>query len=163
MCEAEGLPSYEVSNHAEPGEESRHNLTYWRYGDYLGIGPGAHGRISLGGAKYSTATLREPAAWHSRVLERGNGCEDRSELLPREQAEEAVLMGLRLREGIDVKRLAAQTGYRPAATDIAMLEGEGLLHRDGEWLSATPQGRLVLNALIEAVAASLEETRASQY
>lgn len=163
MCEAAGVPSYEVSNHAAPGEESRHNLTYWRYGDYLGIGPGAHGRISIGGRKYATAALKEPAAWHARVLERGAGCEERLELLPREQAEEAVLMGLRLREGLDVNRLAAQTGFRPAAQQIAPLDGEGLLHCDGDWLRPTHQGRLVLNALVEAVAAALEETQEPQY
>ncbi len=160
LCEAKGLPAYEVSNHAAPGEESRHNLTYWRYGDYLGIGPGAHGRISLDGKKYATAALKQPAAWHSRALERGAGCEDHTELRPQEQAEEAVLMGLRLCEGLNVSRLVAQTGFCPAAQEIAMLEGEGLMHRDGDWLRPTPQGRLVLNALVEAVGAALKETRA---
>ncbi len=163
MCEAAGLPAYEVSNHAAPGEESRHNLTYWRYGDYLGIGPGAHGRMTTGGKKYATAAAKAPAAWQAKVREFGSGCEERVELDPRQQAEEAVLMGLRLREGIDLGRLAAKTGLSPAPQAIVALENERLLQRDGPRLKATPQGRLVLNAIVEAIAATLEETKARQY
>jgi oxygen-independent coproporphyrinogen-3 oxidase len=158
MCEAAGLPAYEVSNHAAPGDESRHNLTYWRYGDYLGIGPGAHGRLTTGGKKYAAVDVRSPAAWHARVHECGSGCEDRVELEPRQQAEEAVLMGLRLREGLDLSSLSAKTGFSPAIQVISPLEDDGLLERDGDRLRVTPQGRLVLNALVEAVAAGLEET-----
>ncbi len=157
VCEAAGLPAYEVSNHAAPGEESRHNLTYWRYGDYLGIGPGAHGRLAAGGKKYATAAVKVPAAWHAKVRECGSGCEERLELDPRQQAEEAVLMGLRLREGVDLRNLVAKTGFSPRLEVVAPLEEEGLFKRDGDWLSATRQGRLVLNALIAAVAAGLEE------
>ncbi len=163
MCEAAGLPAYEVSNHAAPGEESRHNLTYWRYGDYLGIGPGAHGRITTGGKKYATAAAKMPAAWHAKVCECGSGCEERIELDPRQQAEEAVLMGLRLREGIDLSRLAAKTGFGPAPQAIVALENERLLQRNGPRLKATPQGQLVLNAIVEAIATTLEETEAPQY
>ncbi len=157
MCEAAGLPAYEVSNHAAPGEESRHNLTYWRYGDYLGIGPGAHGRLTAGGKKYATAAMKAPADWHAKVRECGSGCEERLELDPRQQAVEAVLMGLRLREGLDLSALSAKTGFGPALEVVAPLEEEGLLKRDGDWLRATGQGRLVLNALVEAIAAGLEE------
>ena len=157
MCEAAGLPAYEVSNHAAPGEESRHNLTYWRYGDYLGIGPGAHGRLTVGGKKYATAASKAPGAWHAKVRECGSGCEELLELDPRQQAEEAVLMGLRLREGLDLSALSARTGFGPALEVVTSLEVEGLLERDGDWLRATRQGRLVLNALVEAVAAGLEE------
>ena len=163
MCEAAGLPAYEVSNHAAPGEESRHNLTYWRYGDYLGVGPGAHGRLIMGGKKYAMAAAKAPAAWHAKVSECGSGCEERVELDQRQQAEEAVLMGLRLREGIDLSRLAAKTGFGPAPQAIVALENERLLQRDGPRLKATPQGRLVLNAIVEAIAATLEETEAPQY
>jgi putative oxygen-independent coproporphyrinogen III oxidase len=156
MCEAAGLPAYEVSNHASPGEESRHNLTYWRYGDYLGIGPGAHGRVSAGGKKYATAAVKAPAAWQTTVRQCGSGCEERVELHPRQQAEEAVLMGLRLHEGLDLRKLAANTGFRPASQVMAPLKDDGLLERDGDRLKATQQGRLVLNALIETITAGLE-------
>jgi len=158
MCEAAGLPAYEVSNHAAPGQESRHNLTYWRYGDYVGIGPGAHGRLTAGERKYATAAEKAPAAWYAKVNECGSGCEERFELHPRQQAEEAVLMGLRLREGLDLAVLSAKTGFSPALQVIAPLEAEGLLQRDGDWLRTTMRGRLVLNALVEAIAAGLEET-----
>ena len=161
MCEAAGLPAYEVSNHAAPGQESRHNLTYWRYGDYLGIGPGAHGRLTAGGRKYATAAEKAPAAWYAKVNECGSGCEEHFELDPRQQAEEAVLMGLRLREGLDLAALSAKTGFSPALQVIAPLEEEDLLRRDGDWLRATMQGRLVLNALVEAIAAGLEERASS--
>ena len=157
MCDAAGLQAYEVSNHAAPEEESRHNLTYWRYGDYVGIGPGAHGRLSVGGKKYATAGVKAPADWHAKVRECGSGCEERLELDPRQQAEEAVLMGLRLREGIDLSALAAKTGFSPAFQVIAPLEEDGLLERDGDRLKTTTQGRLVLNALVQAVAVALEE------
>ena len=157
MCEAAGLPAYEVSNHAAPGEESRHNLTYWRYGDYLGIGPGAHGRLTVGRKKYATAAVKAPGAWHAKVRQCGSGCEERLELDPRQQSEEAVLMGLRLREGVDLRNLVAKTGFSPTLEVVAPLEEEGLLKRDGDWLRATRQGRLVLNALVAAIAAGLEE------
>jgi putative oxygen-independent coproporphyrinogen III oxidase len=158
MCEAAGLPAYEVSNHAAPGQESRHNLTYWRYGDYVGIGPGAHGRLTAGERKYATAAEKAPAAWYAKVNVCGSGCEERFELHTRQQAEEAVLMGLRLREGLDLAVLSAKTGFSPALQVIAPLEAEGLLQRDGDWLKTTMRGRLVLNALVEAIAAGLEET-----
>ncbi len=157
MCDGAGLPAYEVSNHAAPGDESRHNLTYWRYGDYLGIGPGAHGRLTVAGKKCATAAVKAPGAWYARVHECGSGCEERVELHPRQQAEEAVLMGLRLREGLNLPTLSAKTGFNPALQVIGPLEEDGLLQRNGDWLRATNQGRLVLNALVEAIAAGLEE------
>jgi putative oxygen-independent coproporphyrinogen III oxidase len=157
ICEADGLPAYEVSNHAAPGEESRHNLTYWRYGDYIGIGPGAHGRLTVGRKKHATAGAKAPGAWHAKVHECGSGCEERVEVNPRQQAEEALLMGLRLREGLDLSAVLAKTGFGPALQVVTPLEEEGLLQRDGDWLRATRQGRLVLNALVEAIAAGLEE------
>ncbi len=164
VCEA-GLPAYEISNHAAPGHESRHNLAYWRYGDYLGIGPGAHGRIAVDGKRYATAALSSPSEWAAQVGARGHGCGERVELDLRQQAEEAVLMGLRLREGLDLRGLAAGTGFSPAPADIAALEGQGLLRREGDWLKATPEGALVLNALIGVIASGLREGdgRAPQY
>ncbi len=161
ICEEAGLLAYEISNHAAPGQESRHNLTYWRYGDYLGVGPGAHGRITACGKKHATAALRAPAAWHAKVGECGIGCEERVELDPRQQAEEAVLMGLRLREGLDVCKLEATTGFVPPSKEIALLEEDGLIRRDGSTLKTTQHGRLVLNALVETIAAGLEKAPAS--
>ena len=155
ICEAAGLPAYEVSNHAAPGEESRHNLTYWRYGDYLGIGPGAHGRIASGGSKIATAAIKAPAAWAAQIFERGQGCAERYGLSAREQAEEMVLMGLRLREGIDCALLEARTGYGLAPAEAAALEADGLLVRDGASVRVSKRGRLVLNAVAGTLAAGL--------
>jgi putative oxygen-independent coproporphyrinogen III oxidase len=163
ICEAAGLPAYEVSNHAAPGQESRHNLAYWRCDDYLGIGPGAHGRITVAGKRYAMASIETPSDWAAKVKEWGHGAEERLELDERQQAEEAVLMGLRLREGIDLRRLAKATGFKPAPTDICVLEAEGLLRREGDWLSATHSGMLVLNAVIETIASGLSEAPAAQY
>ncbi len=98
------MPAYEVSNHAKPGAESRHNLTYWRYGDYAGIGPGAHGRLRTGGAKIATATERKPEDWLALVETDGHGMVDQEVLDYEAQADELLLMGLRLREGVDLAR-----------------------------------------------------------
>ncbi len=155
ICEAAGLPAYEVSNHASPGEESRHNLTYWRYGDYIGVGPGAHGRIAAGGAKTATAAIKAPSAWAAQISQQGHGCADQVELSAREQAEEMVLMGLRLSEGMDVHRLQARTGYSLQPAKLAELEEEGLLLKEGSRVRVTGRGRLVLNAIVETIAAGL--------
>jgi putative oxygen-independent coproporphyrinogen III oxidase len=155
ICEAAGLPAYEVSNHAAPGQESRHNLTYWRYGDYLGIGPGAHGRITTGSVKIATAAIREPAEWQAQVQSLGHGCAERFALSPHEQAEEMVLMGLRLSEGLDLERLKAHTGYGLVLNEAASLEQEGLLIRERSRIAVTARGRLVLNAITAALAGGL--------
>jgi oxygen-independent coproporphyrinogen-3 oxidase len=159
MCEAAGLPAYEVSNHAAPGEESRHNLTYWRYGDYIGAGPGAHGRISAGGAKIATAAIEAPAVWAAQVAERGHGCEERCELSAREQAEEMVLMGLRLSEGLDVARMEAKTGYGLAPPTVGQIAQDGLLENGASRVRVTRKGRLVLNAIAAALATGLTPVR----
>ncbi len=155
LCEAAGLPAYEVSNHASPGQESRHNLTYWRYGDYVGAGPGAHGRIGAGKTKIATAAIRAPAAWAAQVAKLGHGCADVSELGAREQAEEMLLMGLRLNEGLDICQLRDGTGHRLEPADLSALQEEGLLRVEGSHVCATARGRLVLNAIIECLAAGL--------
>jgi len=162
LCETAGLPAYEVSNHATPGEESRHNLAYWRYGDYVGVGPGAHGR-HRGAAlrKIATEDLKSPFAWASQVEATGHGREESVLLEARAEAEEAVLMGLRIREGLDVRRMEALTGFRPAASTLAMLESERLIERQGDRISTTSAGRLVLNAVVEAVASSLGQPASS--
>jgi oxygen-independent coproporphyrinogen-3 oxidase len=111
----------------------------------------------VGGEKYATAAMKAPADWHARVRECGSGCEERLELDSRQRAEEAVLMGLRLREGLDLAALSAKTGFSAALEVVMPLEEEGLVKRDGDCLRVTRQGRLVLNALVEAIANGLEE------
>jgi putative oxygen-independent coproporphyrinogen III oxidase len=158
LCETHGLPAYEISNHARPGEESRHNLLYWRYGEYAGIGPGAHGRLAHDGTRYALSALRDPAAWAARVEGEGHGLESRETLTRREEAEEFLLMGLRLGEGLRLDRLAALTGHRIAGASLAPLIEAGLLtvSVNGQLLQSTPQGRLLLNSLIAELARGLE-------
>jgi len=146
--EAAGLPAYEVSNHARPGEESRHNLTYWRYQDYAGIGPGAHGR--RGGV--ATQRHRKPENWLGAVAAHGHGIGEETRIAPAERGIEALLMGLRLSEGVDLDRLAELSGNDPVdRTAIARLAGQGLLTIERERLSATPAGRLVLNSVLAEI------------
>ncbi len=151
-----GLLGYEVSNYAVPGSESRHNLTYWRYGDYAGIGPGAHGRITLSPPDIlATRRHRAPEPWAERVERDGHGTVEEMALQQTERAREMLLMGMRLTEGIDPARFAARTGVAlEAALDPSVLRqalDEGyLLWRDG-CLVATPAGRLRLDALLAAV------------
>ena len=143
-----GMPAYEISNHARPGAESRHNLTYWRYQDYAGIGPGAHGRRT----GVATQRRRKPENWIDAVARNGHGIEQEDALTPRERAVEAMLMGLRLAEGIDLARIAT-LGERPIGelADIAAIDhlvAHGLLVRDGSRLAATDAGMPVLNAIL---------------
>src|SRR5262249_9530094 len=104
---AAGLPAYEISNHAVPGEESRHNLLYWRYGEYAGCGPGAHGRLVFDDARHATSNERLPERWADLVERAGSGWVEATPLAPAQEADEMLLMGLRLTEGIDLDRLAA--------------------------------------------------------
>jgi oxygen-independent coproporphyrinogen-3 oxidase len=143
LCEAAGLPAYEISNHARPGSESRHNLLYWRGHDYAGIGPGAHSRVTRDGAKQALSATKSPEAWLAQVEARGHGLETDEALSAAETAEEYLLMGLRLAEGIDLKRLE----HRIDEKRIFALESEGLVTRNGDRLTATPSGRLVLDRL----------------
>ena len=143
-----GLPAYEVSNHARPGSESRHNLIYWRCGDYAGIGPGAHGRLTLSGARLATSTPLLPNDWLTRIEVSGSG-ELAREAVPRdEQANEYLMMGLRLTEGLDVERYAQLAGHVLQESSVVRLEDLGLVAREGERLRATEAGRPVLNAII---------------
>jgi len=146
---AAGLPAYEISNHAAPGHESRHNLTYWRYGDYAGIGPGAHGR-RLGSR---TLRHRKPENFVSALSRNGHGIAEEAPLTAREAADEALVMGLRLAEGIDVDALEQRFGVplidRRAAERLA---ASGHLSRDANLLSTTPAGRLVLNRILAEIA-----------
>ena len=149
LTEAAGLPAYEVSNHARPGAEGRHNLVYWRGGDYAGIGPGAHGRITgPDGIRSATETARDPAAWLAAVGARGHAL-DRADPVPAEnQATEYLLMALRLAEGADLDRHAALAAAPVAPVRIDRLVASGHLRRDGSRIAATPEGRIVLNALL---------------
>jgi putative oxygen-independent coproporphyrinogen III oxidase len=157
LCEARGLPAYEISNHAAPGEESQHNLLYWRYGEYASIGPGAHGRMKRDGIRHALSALRDPAAWAAQVAREGHGLEVREALTRREEAEEFLLMGLRLAEGISLDRMTALTGYRIAPQFLTDLTEAGLLEAAGRSrLKATPQGVLVLNRLVAELSAQLE-------
>lgn len=149
LCDAAGLPAYEVSNHAADLGQSRHNLIYWRYGDYVGIGPGAHGRLTLGGARYATETPLAPLGWLRQVEVTGHGERDRAVLDPTDQAAEFTMMGLRLREGLDMDRYARLAGLPYDEDQLSELEGLGLIEVSGNRLSATLAGRRVLNSVIE--------------
>ncbi|WP_409530186.1 radical SAM family heme chaperone HemW [Shinella sp.] len=153
ITEREGMPAYEVSNHARPGCESRHNLTYWRYGDYVGIGPGAHGRLTTGGAKIATATERKPEAWLGLVETEGHGMIEQ-ELLEREaQADELLLMGLRLKEGVDLARWQSLSGRDPDPDREQFLIEHGFIERLGNSrLRCTPAGMLILDAVVADLA-----------
>ncbi len=152
VCEAAGLPAYEVSNHAAPGEECRHNLVYWRYDDYLGIGPGAHGRITCGEKAVATAQLRKPELWLGAVERDGHGSESREPIDPADRAAEMLMMGLRLREGVDRRRFARRIGRDLeafVAPDLRQaLVADGYLAEDGGRLRVTRQGMPVLNHLL---------------
>ncbi len=149
MTAAAGVPAYEISNHARPGEESRHNLVYWRYGTYAGVGPGAHGRLLVDGVRRATVAEKSPEAWLALVQGRGHGRIEDDALVPRDCADEALLMGLRLVEGFDLKRCAEIGGVMPKRDVVDALQGHGMLERlDGTRIRATAQGRLVLNRVV---------------
>ncbi|HET7594112.1 MAG TPA: radical SAM family heme chaperone HemW, partial [Stellaceae bacterium] len=154
---AAGLPAYEISNHARPGGECRHNLTYWRYGDYVGIGPGAHGRLTAGGVKFATRRYRAPETWLGAVERGGHGLQERTALAPAERREEMLMMGLRLAEGVERARFRAETGADlEAALDagrVADLVAGGFLAQDARGLRATTAGRQRLNAVLATLAA----------
>lgn len=153
ICDAAGLPAYEISNHARPGQESRHNLVYWRYGDYAGIGPGAHGRLTLGTARWATEAPRAPGAWLERVEALGNGETLRVALRRGEQATEMLLMGLRLGEGIDMARFAALSGTPLREAALVRLIEIGMVEINGSRLRTTRTGRPVLNAILRELLA----------
>ncbi len=150
ILERAGLPAYEISNHAREGHTCRHNLAYWRYEDYVGIGPGAHGRITRDGTKHATRTHRAPETWLAQVTTTGHGLAESEPLSLADQAHEALLMGLRLTEGIPLPRLAA-LGFTPAPVTLTRLQQHGLLTPDPNTLRATPEGRLRLNGVIAAL------------
>jgi len=151
-----GLKPYEISNYAIPGGESRHNLAYWRYGDYAGIGPGAHGRLTVAGRRLATSRHRAPEVWAGLVEASETGMTVEDEISPRDQAREALLMGLRLAEGISFTTFATRTGVNlQDAIDPATLQAAveaGYLTQTQTRLIATAEGRKRLDALLPALA-----------
>ncbi len=149
-----GLPAYEVSNHAAAGAESRHNLTYWRYGDYVGLGAGAHGRLSGRNGKIGTINKRIPEQWLQQVESLGHGMETEERLDAGAQADELMLMGLRLREGMDLARWQGLSGRFVDADKESFLISHGLIERLGNSrLRCTPAGMMVLDAIVADLAA----------
>ncbi|MFC6488977.1 radical SAM family heme chaperone HemW [Nitratireductor sp. GCM10026969] len=150
---ARGLPAYEISNHARPGAESRHNLIYWRYGEYVGAGPGAHGRFVENGRRIVTFTERHPETWLDLVERKNTGVTGGEVLSRTEEADEFLLMGLRLAEGIDLQRYAQLSGRALAPERVTLLRAEGLVAPVGNSrLRATPAGMAVLDALVADLA-----------
>jgi len=151
---AAGLPAYEISNHAVPGAESRHNLTYWRYGEYAGIGPGAHGRLKLGNGRHATATEKVPEAWLDKVEMWGDGVIVDDVLSTEEEGDEMLLMGLRLAEGIDLARYRALAGRSLDDARLSDLLAHGMVERmAGTRVRATRAGFFVLDAVVADLAA----------
>ena len=154
ICAGARLPAYEVSNHARPGAECRHNLVYWRAHEYAGIGPGAHGRLDIGGARRAIATEKRPETWLMRVVALGHALVTDEALMREENADEFLLMGLRLAEGIEPARYAALAGRPLDAARIRILREEGVIETmpDGR-LRVTRSGFPVLDAVVADLAA----------
>lgn len=153
VLDAAGLPAYEISNHARPGGACRHNLVYWRYEDYIGVGPGAHGRLTIDKLRLGTRQEKLPETWLERVRRDGHGTAERAPIAPTDAAAEALMMGLRLNEGIDPDRFRRRTGraleaaIAPVRLDRLLAGGFVVRGGDGA-LRATPAGRKVLNAVL---------------
>ena len=154
VCDKHGRPAYEISNHAVPGGECRHNLVYWRYGEYAGIGPGAHGRLIIDGKRHATATTLLPETWLGRVESWGDGIETDDILTPEESGDEMLLMGLRLTEGIDLRRYKAIAGRTLDPRRMADLIEHGMVEQiDENRIRATRSGSFVLDAVVADLAA----------
>ena len=154
MCDSNGLQAYEVSNHARIGAHSVHNMIYWQAGDYVGIGPGAHGRITLGHTRFATETPQQPGAWAARTRNNGTGESLRAPLSLRDQAEEYLLMGLRTRRGVELDRLGVM-GAKLEEASLQNLEALDLVERSDGHLRATAKGMPVLNAILRELALTL--------
>jgi putative oxygen-independent coproporphyrinogen III oxidase len=161
MTAAVGLEAYEISNHALPGQESRHNLLYWRYGEYAGIGAGAHGRLLVDGQRTATSTARAPEAWLASVEAKGHAMTEQTVLTGAEQADEMLLMGLRIRDGVDIARLKSLTGLRPAPARIAELTDLGMIAYDARTgrLRTTGKGRFLTNSIVLQLSRALESAK----
>ena len=154
VCGAAGMPAYEISNHARPGQECRHNLLYWRYGEYIGVGPGAHGRLFTPSGRIASANEKLPERWLAQVEAEAQGMVAEERLTQENESDEFLLMGLRLSEGIDPARFTTLSGRALRAKQIADLEGYGFVqrHPDGR-ISVTPAGFPVLDAVVADLAA----------
>jgi oxygen-independent coproporphyrinogen-3 oxidase len=149
MTEAAGMPAYEISNHARPGSESRHNLIYWRYGDYCGIGPGAHARLTLqDGRRYAQENVRLPERWRTEVMSSGHPVVRQDVISSVDQAAEYLMMSMRLVEGTSLSRFEGLSGVPLNERAIATLCDSGHLILEGDRVMATPLGRMVLNTVI---------------
>lgn len=149
-----GLPAYEISNHAVAGRESQHNLVYWRYGEYVGIGPGAHGRFRENGMRTVTMTEKHPETWVDKVEANGHGIIEEEYLTPEQEGDEFLMMGLRLKEGVDLNRYQKLTGHGLKPERLAQLQEQNFLQLlDGNFLRATPDGALLLNMLVAELTA----------
>ena len=148
-----GLPAYEVSNHARPGDESRHNLIYWRMGDYAGIGPGAHGRLTLDSARFATEAERMPAPWLDRTLARPGSAETTDRVSAKDRAAEYLMFALRLREGASINRYEALAGAPLSAAALSEMTALGFLQQDGDVLRTTETGVMMLNGILRALLA----------
>jgi coproporphyrinogen III oxidase-like Fe-S oxidoreductase len=146
-----GLPAYEISNHARPGAECRHNLLYWRYGDYAGIGPGAHGRLTLDGNRHATCALPSPKAWLAAIGKSESPDIERESLAPDVQAEEMLMMGMRLSEGINPARYERLAGRPLAPASIDSLQSQGLLHWRSGRIALTPRGWPLADSVTRAL------------
>jgi oxygen-independent coproporphyrinogen-3 oxidase len=153
LCDGAGMTAYEVSNHAKTGSESRHNLTYWRAGDYVGIGPGAHGRLTIGGQRWATEAPKAPGDWLRKVEDLGSGEAPRERVLDGDRAAEFLMMGLRLAEGISLARYRNLAGASLAKAKLAPLVDLGLMEATGDRLRATKAGMPLLNALLRELLA----------
>lgn len=153
ITRAADLSAYEVSNHARPGDESRHNLIYWRMGDYAGIGPGAHGRLTLNSARFATEAERQPTPWLDRTLLKPGGAETTERLSPEDRAAEYLMFALRLREGACLSRFAALAGQPLSPIAVGEMSSLGLLHSQGDTVRTTETGVMVLNGILRALLA----------
>jgi oxygen-independent coproporphyrinogen-3 oxidase len=152
LTEKAGLSTYEVSNHAMPGQESEHNLLYWRYGEYAGAGPGAHSRLADGENRRALIAEKHPETWRGLVASQGHGIISDTPVVPQDQASEYLLMGMRIAEGIDMDRYAELAGREIDSSKLAGMKSMGLIKRHGQRLMATADGRKLLNAVIAELA-----------
>jgi oxygen-independent coproporphyrinogen-3 oxidase len=154
VAEANGFPAYEVSNHARPGAESRHNLVYWRYGEYAGVGPGAHGRLVDAQGRRAQAAEKHPEMWLTQVESEGHGLVENTPLTAEEQGDEFLLMGLRLREGVDRARFKALSGRPLLQRQIDDLVAHGFIEEDPAGrIRVTPAGAPLLDSIVADLAA----------
>ena len=153
ICDHKGLPMYEISNHARPGSESQHNKIYWRYGDYIGVGPGAHGRITKHNQRLATEAFRSPTRWLDAVEQSGHGLSETTAISLEDRATEYLMMSLRLAEGTEMSRFEAMNGGVLGTNRTANLIDDGFLEMTNQHLKATQKGRPVLNAILRELLA----------